>query len=302
MSPFESWLIITFRLPFLTVILLGLLLATLIAAAIYLFRKQRLRYKTQSLEIQSLQAELANLTQGDEHQKADQEVYRQFIYNISHEVANPLQSIQTNLDNMVKCAPEEVGRWQQTHQIIAGEIRRLSTMTENLRLLSRLETPDAPVKLEPINIKAVVEDVMMAQVERAEAQHIHLAYNGPNRPARVLGNRDQLRQVLMNLVDNSIKYAQEGGGQVTINVQDNGDRLHVRVIDNGIGISEEDLPYIFDTAYRAPQTKNFRRAGTGLGLAIVKRIVEQHGGQVQVHSQPGEGTTISFDLPLYSAS
>jgi signal transduction histidine kinase len=302
MSPFESWLIITFRLPFLIVILLGLLLATLIAAAIYLFRKQRLRYKTQSLEIQSLQAELANLTQGDEHQKADQEVYRQFIYNISHEVANPLQSIQTNLDNMVKCAPEEVGRWQQTHQIIAGEIRRLSTMTENLRLLSRLETPDAPVKLEPINIKAVVEDVMMAQVERAEAQQIHLAYNGPNRPARVLGNRDQLRQVLMNLVDNSIKYAQEGGGQVTINVQDNGDRLHVRVIDNGIGISEEDLPYIFDTAYRAPQTKNFRRAGTGLGLAIVKRIVEQHGGQVQVHSQPGEGTTISFDLPLYSAS
>jgi len=203
---------------------------------------------------------------------------------------------------MVKCAPEEVGRWQQTHQIIAGEIRRLSTMTDNLRLLSRLETPDAPVKLEPINIKAVVEDVMMAQVERAEAQQIHLTYNGPNRPARVLGNRDQLRQVLMNLVDNSIKYAQEGGGQVTINVQDNGDRLHVRVIDNGIGISEEDLPNIFDTAYRAPQTKNFRRAGTGLGLAIVKRIVEQHGGQVQVHSQPGEGTTISFDLPLYSAS
>jgi len=103
-------------------------------------------------------------------------------------------------------------------------------------------------------------------------------------------------------VDNSIKYAQEGGGQITISVQDNGDRLHVRVIDNGIGISEEDLPYIFDTAYRAPQTKNFRRAGTGLGLAIVKRIIEQHGGQIQVQSQLGEGTTISFDLPLYSTS
>lgn len=301
MSPFESWLIITLRIPILIAVLISLLLAVLLVVSIYLLRKQRIRHNTKDLEIQSLQLELASLNLGSQNQEAEHEIYQRFIYNISHEVANPLQSIQTNLDNMVKCSPEEVGRWQQSHQIIAAEIRHLSTMTENLRLLSHLETPNAPVKREPINIKAVVEDVMMAQVERSEAQHIHLAYNGPNQPARVLGNRDQLRQVLMNLVDNSIKYSHERGGQVTISVQDGGDRLHVRVIDDGIGIPEEDLPNIFETAYRAPHTRNFRRAGTGLGLAIVKRIVEQHSGEIQVQSQPGEGTTISIDLPLYSA-
>jgi signal transduction histidine kinase len=173
-------------------------------------------------------------------------------------------------------------------------------MTQNLRLLSRLETEGIPVKREPINIKAVIEDVMMAQIERAEQREISLIYNGPNRPARVFGNRDHLRQVLMNLIDNSIKYSQDGGGEIIIRVQDDGPRLNVQVSDDGIGIPEEDHAYIFDTAYRVPSEKSMRRAGTGLGLAIVKRIIEQHGGKIEVESSLGGGTTFTFDLPLYS--
>jgi two-component system sensor histidine kinase ArlS len=103
-------------------------------------------------------------------------------------------------------------------------------------------------------------------------------------------------------VDNSIKYSRDGGGEVIIAVKDEQDKLSVRVIDNGIGIPEEDLPYIFDTAYRATDTLSIKRAGTGLGLAIAKRIVEQHGGEIQVRSQVGGGTTVSFDLPLYIPS
>jgi len=108
--------------------------------------------------------------------------------------------------------------------------------------------------------------------------------------------------VLLNLVDNGIKYGRPGGGEVIINVQEEGQRLLVRVIDDGIGISPDDLPYVFDTAYQAPHTGSLRRAGSGLGLAIVKRIVEQHGGQIRIHSQPGQGTTVAFDLPLYVPS
>jgi signal transduction histidine kinase len=98
-------------------------------------------------------------------------------------------------------------------------------------------------------------------------------------------------------VDNGIKYSRSEGGEVIISLQEEQDGLWVRVSDEGVGIAEEDLSHIFDTAYRAPDARSFRRKGSGLGLAIVKQIVEQHGGEIRVQSQLGEGTTFSFDLP-----
>jgi signal transduction histidine kinase len=181
-------------------------------------------------------------------------------------------------------------------------LRRLSEMTANLRLLSRLETRSAAVNREPVNIKGVIEDTIMNLCERAEEQGIKLSYNGPNRPARVLGDRDQLKRVLLNLVDNAIKYSGNLGGNVVIQVLDDQNQLQVRVIDEGIGIPEEDQPYIFITAYRVPTPKNFKKSGTGLGLAIVKKIIEQHGGEISVKSTVGEGTSISFTLPFYNPS
>jgi two-component system phosphate regulon sensor histidine kinase PhoR len=182
-----------------------------------------------------------------------------------------------------------------------AEIGRLGSMTENLRLLSRLETPDLPIEWEPVNIKGVIEGVIMALFHTAENRGVRLLYSGPDRPARVLGSRDHLHQMLMNLVENGIKYSKYQGGEVMIHLKEEGDRLFLRVIDNGIGIQAEDIPFIFDTAYRAPATGSLRRAGTGLGLAIVKRIIEQQRSDIRVESQPGVGTTFSFDLPLYGS-
>jgi signal transduction histidine kinase len=101
------------------------------------------------------------------------------------------------------------------------------------------------------------------------------------------------------LVDNSIKYAKDGGGEVVISLQEEKEALLVRVSDEGLGISEEDIPYVFDTAYRSPAARSVKRTGSGLGLAIAKRIVEQHGGTIKVQSKLGEGTTVSFNVPLY---
>jgi two-component system sensor histidine kinase VicK len=116
----------------------------------------------------------------------------------------------------------------------------------------------------------------------------------------VLGDRDRLRQALQNLADNGIKYSKPEGGEVIFSVQEEGGRLCVRVSDEGVGISTEDLPHIFEVAYRAPDPRSFRRQGSGLGLAIVKRIVEQHGGTVRVQSRVGEGTTVMVELPVYT--
>jgi two-component system phosphate regulon sensor histidine kinase PhoR len=200
---------------------------------------------------------------------------------------------------MADCSPDDVGRWRQYHQITATELKRLAVLIERLRLLSRLESPDAPLVREPVNMKAVVEDVIMNLYEVAEEQMVRLRYVGPQRPARVMGDRDALRQVLLNLVGNGVKYSKEQGGEVVINVQEEQDRLCVRISDEGIGIAEEDLARIFDPFYRVPDAGSFRSPGTGLGLMLVRRIVEQHGGDVWVRSQLGEGSTFSFELPLY---
>jgi signal transduction histidine kinase len=145
----------------------------------------------------------------------------------------------------------------------------------------------------------VVEEVIMSLHDAAQAQGVRLRYVGPERPSRVLGDRDRLVQVFRNLVDNGIKYSRGEGGTVIVAVQEEGSSLRVSVSDEGVGIAAEDLPHIFELAYRAPDARSFRRKGSGLGLAIVKRIVEQHGGEIRVQSQVGEGTTFSFGLPAY---
>jgi signal transduction histidine kinase len=299
MPPLDSLIRIT--APWIVVVLIVVLVILIILLSLIIIARQNKKIKRLTTEKKELFVELkANPSQSTTPEPPSaKEEYLQFIYNISHEVANPLQSIQINLENMASSTPEEVGRWKQSYTIISNELKRLFSLTENLRLLSRLETSERSIKREPVNLKGVIEDVIMAEADRASIRSIQLIYQGPERPARVLGNRDQLRQVLSNLVDNSIKYAKESGGEVIISLQEEQDCIRIRVSDEGIGIPEEDIPYVFDTAYRAPVTKSMKRSGSGLGLAIAKRIVEQHEGEIQIQSQLGEGTTVFFSVPAY---
>lgn len=282
-----------FLIPVIVLLLIGVVSGAGLAARRHRPRQQRL---ADELRAAKGAAELAG---GPHEANPAADAYRSFIRDISHEISNPLQSMQTNLDNMALCTPEETGRWRQYHGAIAGEVRRLSTLTNQLRLLALLETPNAPQVREPVNMKAVIEDVIMALAEEGEQRHVRLSYVGPERPARVLGDRDRLRQVLLNLADNGIKYARTGGGAVVFNVQEQNARLQVRVSDDGVGIPPEVLEHIGEDGYRVPNPGSFRRTGSGLGLAIAKRIVQQHGGELCIQSQPGEGTTVSFDLPIY---
>jgi len=274
----------------------GLALATALG---WLWARQARRRKKMQAEIADLKARLGRLDAQRSEWEAAREVYRQFIYHFSHEVANPLQIIQSNLENMADSRPDEIGRWRQYHAIIEAELARLAALTDNLRWLSRLETPGAPAVREPVNIKAAIEAVIMGLSEAAEARHVALSYVGPARPARVLGDREGLQRALLNLVDNAIKYSRPEGGQVIVSVHEAADRLSVRVSDEGIGIPADALPHLFETAYRAPDPRSRQRQGSGLGLAIVRRIVEQHGGEIRVESELGKGTVFSFDLPLY---
>lgn len=291
---------ITFFVPALLIPVIGILLIGFVVSAVVAARRiqrqmQRLEDGSRATQAQPVQP--AGLLP-DANTAA--ESYRHFIRNASHEIANPLQSIQTNLDNMARCTVEEESRWRQYHGVISMEVRRLMALTESLRLLAQLETPNAPLLRESVNLKAVIEGVIMAQFEFAETRRVRLRYVGPERPARVLGDRDRLNQVLLNLADNGIKYAKPGGGTVIFSLEEEGDQLWVRVSDDGIGIAPEHLQHIGEEAYRAPDARSFLRKGSGLGMTIVKRIVEQHGGKVRIQSQVGEGTTVAFDLAIYA--
>jgi len=300
MPPLDTWMVLTLRFPLIGTIAVLVLFILLMVFTARWFRRKFRQIKTLALRVEELNTEIESSKVPISDTSSIQEAYLQFTYNISHEVSNPLQSVQTNLENMADCSPEETGRWKQYYTIIKQEIKRLFTLTENLRLLSQLERVSEPVKREPVNLKGVIEDVIMAQAERATTKNINLKYQGPNRPAKVLGNRDHLYQLIINLVDNSIKYSKESGGEIVINLSEDNDSIHVMVTDDGIGIPEEDLPFVFDTTYRSPSAGSVRRTGSGLGLAIVKRIVGQHEGNIRVNSTFGEGTTMMVDLPIYN--
>ena len=300
MPSFDSWMVITFRIPFILAIMIVIVLAGLLAVIVRAFRRSVRQTQTLLQQVEELNTTIATSKAKIPDASSIQDAYLQFTYTISHEISNPLQSVQTNLENMADSSPEEIGRWNQNYAIIKQEIKRLFTLTENLRLLYQLEKIGEPVKREPVNLKSVIEDVIMAQSETASRRNISLRYQGPNRPAKVLGNRDHLYQLIINLVDNSIKYSKDSGGKIDISLSEVHNSVHITVTDEGIGIPEEDLSFIFDTAYRSPSTGSVRRTGSGLGLAIVKRIVAQHEGNIKAQSTVGEGTTMSIDLPLYN--
>jgi signal transduction histidine kinase len=229
-----------------------------------------------------------------------EEFYRNFIQNISHELLTPLAAIAGHVANIKECSIEEVESWQHSQNIIEREVRRLTGLTSNLLLLSRLES-GVPLRLEPTNIGVVVEEAVAGLLRVAQAKGIELSIQSPPRLPRIPADRDRIKQVFINLLDNAVKYC-PGGSEVQVRLETDGESMIVEVADNGPGIPEEDLPHIFEKMYRVEKERTRAVEGSGLGLSIVKRIVELHGGQIAVESTVGEGTTFRVRLPLAEAS
>jgi two-component system phosphate regulon sensor histidine kinase PhoR len=224
------------------------------------------------------------------------EFYRSFIQNISHELLTPLAAIAGHVANIKECSIEEVESWRLSQDIIEREVRRLTGLTSNLLLLSRLES-GVPLRFEPTNVGVVVEEAVAGLLRVAQAKGIELSIQSPPRLPRTRADRDRIKQVFINLLDNAVKYCPEGS-EVRVRLGTDGESIIVEVADDGPGIPPEDLPHIFDKMYRVEKEGTRAVKGSGLGLSIVKRIVELHGGQIAVESVEGEGTTFRVRLPL----
>jgi two-component system, OmpR family, sensor kinase len=215
---------------------------------------------------------------------------QRFLADVSHELRTPLTSVRGNLDLM-----KRMGEYDQESMIvIQDEMERMSRLLGDLLLLARADTGGLPLRFEPVELDNVLFDVYRqisridkpVTVELAEVDQVI-----------VLGDEDRLKQVILNLVDNSIKYTPPGGS-VDLRLSKEDGRAVLSVIDTGIGIPAEDLPHIFDRFYRVDKARNREQGGSGLGLAIVKWVVQAHGGRIQVESSVGAGTTFLVTLPL----
>lgn len=221
---------------------------------------------------------------------------RRFIGDVSHELKTPIFNIQgfvhTLLDGALHDPEVNVNYLQRA----AKNADRLENIVEDLETINKLESGQMVLDLLDFDIHELSDEVFADLERRAAERNIRLAYKeGANQHYKVMADKESIRQVLMNLIHNSIKYGREGG-ITKVSFYDMESFILVEVSDNGIGIEDEHVKHVFDRFYRVDKSRSRDVGGTGLGLSIVKHIVEAHKQTINVRSAPGKGATFGFTI------
>ena len=231
---------------------------------------------------------------------------REFVSNVSHELRTPLSSIKAMAETLEDGGLNDPSINADFVQRIHIEADRMTTLVNDLLELTSLQSGQADMKAQQVDIASVIREEGSRYVQVAEGLGIEARVSLPENLPKVVAQEDRMRQVVRNLLDNALKFTPENG-RIDISASTNHDVVEVRVSDNGLGIPPESLPHIFERFYKVERSR--RNEGSGLGLAIVKNIVQAYGGEVSVESHEGEGSTFSFtlsvaetaDAPLVSA-
>ncbi len=221
-------------------------------------------------------------------------VRRDFVANVSHELRTPLASIRAMAETLQDGALDDVTVAGRFISIIVGEVERLTRILEDLLVLSRSESQQA--ERAEFVLSDLIHDVVERFQQQADRAGVQLQHTITER-FTVVANRDQMEQVMVNLVDNAVKYT-PSGGKVSVTAEVSEGNVHIHIADTGIGIMSQDLPRLFERFYRVDKARSRQSGGTGLGLSIVKHIIESHGGSVTVESEYNRGSTFSFLLPI----
>ncbi len=223
-------------------------------------------------------------------------VRSEFLGNVSHELRTPIFSLQGFLETLLDGAVDDPSVNREFLEKAHRHAQRLNALLNDLIEISRIESGEMQMSLRYFALAEFLGHMRDEMHPAAERKGVSLLLApGISPEEKVYGDRERLKQVLVNLIDNAIKYT-EPGGSVTLSAEQTDDHEVVHVTDTGIGIAEEHLSRIFERFYRVDRDRSRDAGGTGLGLAIAKHIVEAHGGRIAVASAPGKGSTFSFSL------
>jgi two-component system phosphate regulon sensor histidine kinase PhoR len=234
----------------------------------------------------------------DEVEKLNKlEVYRrEFLGNVSHELKTPVFNIQGYLTTLIDGGLDDPSINKEYLQRAEKNVERMIMIVEDLQAITQLETGELVLEKERFDILALIHEVFDGQELKAKEKKISLAFiNEPDKPVFVYADKFRIRQVITNLVVNSVTYGKEGG-ETKIKISDTGKNILIEISDNGIGIAQEHLPRLFERFYRVDKSRSREQGGTGLGLAIVKHIIEAHNQKINVISTEEVGSLFSFML------
>lgn len=215
-------------------------------------------------------------------------IRKEFVANVSHELKTPLTSISGFIETLQQGAAEDPEIRTKFIDIIAIETSRLKRMIEDLLVLSDIENKKETADINEFDIRDAVERTLLALEPIAEDKEIKLVTNFDEN-IHIHGSLDRFCQMMVNLIENAIKYS-ERGGRIWIEAKNIGQKVQVSVRDEGIGIAEEHLERLFERFYRVDKSRSAKAGGTGLGLSIVKHIAVLFGAELKVESKVGEGT------------
>jgi heavy metal sensor kinase len=213
---------------------------------------------------------------------------RRFVADVSHELRTPLTTLQGNLDLIKRFGPDK-----DAIEAMTAEIRRMTRLVSDLLLLARADSGNLPMNKQVMDLDTLVMDTYRQARILGPDHEIKL---DKIIPVRVNGDADRLKQLLLNLVSNAIKYT-PAGGKVTLSMDQQSGYAFIHVSDTGVGIPKNDLDLIFERFYRVDKARSREAGGTGLGLSIAQWIARSHGGRIFATSKEGEGSTFSLQLP-----
>ncbi len=229
----------------------------------------------------------------DELENSEQ-IKNDFISSVSHELRTPLTAIKGWSETLEGGYDPET--FKKGMKVITGETHRLEQMVEDLLDFSRMQSGRFTLQMTTIDLIAELEDAILIYIDKAKKENILLSYNEPEFMCAVVGDKNRLRQVFVNIIDNALKYT-EPGGSIEVVAEKNDSAVIVSVSDTGVGIAPEDLPKVKQKFYKANKTKH----GSGIGLAVADEIITRHGGMLDITSSLGHGTTVTIVLPLKDA-
>ena len=221
-------------------------------------------------------------------------IRRDFIANISHELKTPIGALSL-LSEAISQAKDDPEAMERFASRIKSEARRLEDLVKEIINLSRLQGEDPLMDPHPVEMGEVVNEAISQAETSAEARNIDVI-RSDKKEGWVLGDRDQLIMAVHNLIENAINYSPEGT-RVSVEVKPIDGLVEIDVVDQGIGIKEEDVDRIFERFYRVDPARSRETGGTGLGLSIVKHVAQNHGGDVKVWSKVGVGSTFALRFP-----